>query len=370
MPIWSPSFSRAAVLSAAVVLSTPATMAVGTITAAAPMSAARAAHTATALTDGRVLVVGGFLAEISPVNAELYDRARNRFIPVATTNTVRHSHTATRLADGRVLIVGGYGPDNTPTTRADLFDPSINRFVPTGALQQARSGHVAVLLADGSVLIAGGVGPDWTFLANAERYDPATGRFTAVGDMTTARESHVAVRLRKGRVLIVGGHQGRRADMRLFASAEEYDPVTRRFTAVGDMQVRRHKHDAVLMADGQVLVTGGSDERDDRGVYNHAERYDPSTQRFTRLTATMHRSRYKHAGSSVLLPDGRVLIAGGAAQAEVYDPQRGQFALVGGRSDLAGQFSAVALLSDGSALITGGYGANLRPQASAWMFAP
>lgn len=75
--------------------------------------------------------------------------------------------------------------------------------------------------------------------------------------MTTARESHVAVRLRNGRVLIVGGHQGRRADMRLFASAEEYDPVTRRFTAVGDMQVRRHKHDAVLMADGRVLVTGG-----------------------------------------------------------------------------------------------------------------
>jgi hypothetical protein len=367
---WFPSCSRLLLLCAVVTTIVPDAFDTGTVSAAAPMGAPRSAHTATTLVDGRVLVVGGFLAETSPVGVELYDRVQKRFVPVATTNTVRHSHTATRLTDGRVLIVGGYGPGNTPTTRVDLFDPATNRLVPTDALQQPRSGHVAVLLADGSVLIAGGLGPDWTFLKSAERYDPATGRFTPVGDMTTARESHVAVRLRNGRVLVVGGHQGRRANIKLFASAEEYDPATRRFTAVGDMQVRRHKHDAVLMADGQVLVTGGSDERDDQGAYNHAERYDPSTQRFTRLTATMHRSRYKHAGSSVLLPDGRVLIAGGATQAEVYDPVRRQFELVGGRSDLAGQFSAVALWSDGTALITGGYGAGLRSQASAWTFVP
>lgn len=367
---WSPGCSRALLLSLSVMAASPATFDTGTVSATAPMGSARMAHTATALTDGRVLVVGGFVADGSPVGAELFDRARNRFTPAAAMGTVRHSHTATRLADGRVLIVGGYGPGNAPTTRADLFDPATNRFVATGALQQPRSGHVAVLLADGSVLVAGGLGPDWTFLASAERYDPATGRFTPVGDMTTARESHVAVRLRSGRVLVVGGHQGRRANIQLFASAEEYDPATRRFTAVGDMQVRRHKHDAVLMADGQVLVTGGSDERDDHGAYNHAERYDPASQRFIKLPAVMHRSRYKHAGSSVLLPDGRVLIAGGASQAEVYDPVRGQFDLVGGRTDLAGQFSAVALLSDGSALITGGYSRDIQPQARAWIFMP
>lgn len=49
------------------------------------------------------------------------------------------------------------------------------------------------------------------------------------------------------------------------------------FRRVGDMRLRRHEHDGVLLADGQVLITGGSEERDDRGMYDSSELFDPKT---------------------------------------------------------------------------------------------
>lgn len=333
----------------------------------APMRMARMAHTATTLRDGRVLVAGGFAGESrAAVSAELYDPATDRFLPLPRMLAPRHSHTATLLRDGRVLLAGGYAADGTVAS-AELFDPATQRFQATGAMRAARAGHVAVPLEDGKVLLVGGVGPDWAFLSSAELYDPATGRFTATGAMSVARESHAAVRLTDGRVLIIGGHRGRRAEMTLYASAEAYDPRTGAFTAVGPMHARRHKHDAVLLQDGRVLVTGGSDEHDNRGMYRSTELFDPRTNSFS-PGAEMHRARYKHIGSAVLLQDGQVLLAGGAAEAELYNPATNRFALVAGREPIAGRFSAVAPIGGNDVLITGGYGHDRGPQAAAWRF--
>src|SRR5258708_33319586 len=128
-----------------------------------------------------------------------------------------------------------------------------------------RSVHAATLLNNGKVLLAGGVGTSWTFLADAELYDPATNTFAATGAMTMARESHTATLLRNGNVLIMGGHKGRRSAITIYSSAEIYNPASGTFSSTGNLTVRRHKHDAALLADGRVLIIGGSDERDGRG---------------------------------------------------------------------------------------------------------
>ncbi|MBL0171338.1 MAG: hypothetical protein IPP90_11500 [Gemmatimonadaceae bacterium] len=342
----------------------------GDVVPTATMSAVRMAHTATTLRDGRVLVAGGFTDEADAArSAELFDPATSRFTRLPRMLTVRHSHTATVLPNGKVLIVGGYASGSGTTGAAELFDPTTNTFAPTGSLVAARAGHVAVLLGNGKVLIAGGVGPSWTFLSSAELYDPATGRFSPTGSLTVARESHIAVRLQDGRVLIAGGHRGRRADIILYASAETYNPASGTFSAVGDMRVRRHKHDAVMLRDGRVLITGGSDERDSDGVYNSTELFDATTGSFA-AGPLMTRGRYKHNGSSVLLPNGLVLLAGGASHAETFDPRSRTFAAVPGDAKLTGQFSAVAPLGTGQVLITGGYGSDRGPQASAWLYRP
>ncbi|MEO5798876.1 MAG: kelch repeat-containing protein [Gemmatimonadales bacterium] len=365
--LWLPS--AALVVVAALAASSSPQPSHGLLVVAPLMSTSRAAHTATALADGRVLVAGGFVEKGSAKGAETWDPAAGRFSPLPPMRTTRHSHTATLLPDGKVLIAGGYGEGSTTLAAAELFDPATNTFVATGSLAAPRADHVAVLLRNGKVLIAGGLGSGWSFLSSAELYDPATGRFSPTGKMTAARESHVAVRLQDGRVLIAGGHNGRRGDLTLLSSAEIYDPAAGVFSRTGEMLVRRHKHDGVLLKDGQVLVTGGSDERDDRGQYQSTELFDPRTMRFTSGPA-MRLSRYKHAGSGVLLPSGLVLVAGGAPQAEVFDPANRTFTLVSGTPRMAGQFSAVALLPAGGALITGGYGNGGGPQSSAWLYQP
>ena len=341
----------------------------GLLVAAPAMSASRAAHTATALGDGRVLVAGGFTEKGSAKGAELYESASGRFSSLPPMLTTRHSHTATLLADGKVLIAGGYGEATTTLATAEVFDPATNTFAPTGSLLAARADHVAVLLGTGKVLIAGGLGPGWSFLSSAELYDPATGRFSSTGGLTVARESHVAVRLQDGRVLIAGGHNGSRGNLTLLASAEIYEPATGVFGRANDMRVRRHKHDGVLIPGGQVLINGGSDERDDRGVYNSSELFNPTTGTFA-PGPPMRLGRYKHAGSSLVLPSGLVLVAGGAPQAEIYDPHANAFALVPGEPRMAGQFSAVASLKTGGALITGGYGNGGGPRSAAWLYRP
>ena len=137
----------------------------------------------------------------------------------------------------------------------------------------------------------------------------------------------------------------------------------------GGMAVRRHKHDAALLADGRVPVTGGSDERDDQGAYRSTEVYDVGTRRFT-PGPTMQLARYKHERSAVLQADGTVFIGGGARAAEVLDVAGGRAILVESSPALAGQFSAVAPLNDHRVFISGGYGNGDGPRRLAWEYVP
>ena len=105
----------------------------------------------------------------------------------------------------------------------------------------------------------------------------------------------------------------------------------------------------MLLADGRVLVSGGSDERDDRGVYASTEIFDPARSAFT-PGPSMAFGRYKHAGTSQLLASGQVLLAGGASRAELFDPVTRQFTAVPGAATLTGQFSAAAALPSGEVL--------------------
>ena len=80
----------------------------------------------------------------------------------------RSSHTATRLSNGSVLIVGGYDGSGELDT-AELYDPVAGDFTDTGSMNSARSLHSATLLPGGRVLLAGGY-DGTTDTASAELY--------------------------------------------------------------------------------------------------------------------------------------------------------------------------------------------------------
>jgi hypothetical protein len=302
---------------------------------------------------------GGCLAAV-----ELFNPVTNISRELGSLAERRAGHTATLLGDGRVLIVGGYNGEYLRSV--EVFDPSLRRFRVAGSLVQARSGHTATLLPDGRVLLVGGVGPGWTFLGSAELFDPATGRSESVGSMTVPRESHTATLLADGRVVVIGGHSGRRQDMEVHASAEAFSPQTRRFEAAGALATARHKHDAIRLSDGRVLVIGGAD-RSDRVYYETTEIYSPGTATFG-PGPSMVNGRYKIAGTSVLLPNGDVLITAGARRAEVLDLRTGVFREIPGRFPDAYRFAAAAPLRGGDIFIAGGYSDDNQNTAGVWRF--
>ncbi len=128
-----------------------------------------------------------------------------RWIPTGNLNVARSGHTATLLSDGKVLVVGG----TLSGLEAELFDPTANTWTRTGDAACTAGGvftaivsslSSATLLSDGKVLVAGG--------GCSELYDPATGTWTLTGQMNVVRWGHTANRLADGRVLVARRKQG------------------------------------------------------------------------------------------------------------------------------------------------------------------
>jgi WD40 repeat protein len=275
-----------------------------TFTSTGSMLVSRVFHTATLLTNGKVLVTGGHDA-----SAELYDPTSGAFAATGSMSVGRNSHTATLLASGKVLIAGGQNVSGALAT-AELYDPNSGTFTPTGTMAAERTSHTATPLANGKVLIAGGQNVSGA-LATAEVYDPNSGTFTATtNSMLSKRAFHTATRLSNGNVLVTGGS----VNKVLLSSADVYDVVANSFTATGPMMIARDSHIAILLANGAVLVAGGS--FGSSGSFT-AELYNTGSGTFTQ-TGGLETGRALAA--AVLLPDGRVFVSGGSDEisAELY----------------------------------------------------
>jgi hypothetical protein len=348
----------------------------GAVSEIAAMHMARASHTSTLLPNGQVLIAGGFAGsggESNPyTTAELFDVSSGTFQSVGSMSIGRSGHTATLLKNGRVLIVGGWTGRYGRLGSAEIYDPAAGAFTPAADMVIERAGNTATLLPDGRVLVAGGVDRQENAIACAEIYDPATGKFVQTGSMAEPRGAHTATVLKDGRVLIVGGGSGHYPSQNIYRSAELFDPGTGKFTSAGQLIVGRHKHAAVLLRSGKVLVVGGSDNRDWHGEYASAEIYDPRSGTFS-LTGARNTARFKLPAAVALLPNGKVLVAGGGPFAELYDETMGTFTKVPGSLGSARFFASLTLLSAGQALITGGYaesGNGLPATPAAWLYQP
>ncbi|HKT24956.1 MAG TPA: kelch repeat-containing protein [Terriglobales bacterium] len=244
-------------------------------------------------------------------------------------------HTATLLEDGSVLIVGGVG-FNGVHKQTDRYLPQERRFVPGPSLTTARMQHGATLLPNGKLLVTGGYdlsAPGTQFdpvFKSTEIYDPATAKFTVGPEMWFPRRYHVATLLKDGRVLITGGIQLRGTGFGASGNTEIYDPATNQFV-LGQRLVEsgRWLHTATLLPDGRVLIAGGRSNNCSASCeifsLNTAEIFDPATGMFS-PTGSLSIGRFGH--SATLLPDGRVMILGGTTTEEIGPSQQVQTAEV------------------------------------------
>jgi hypothetical protein len=317
-------------------------------------------HTATLLRDGKVLLTAIQRGQSSaPKSALLFDPQTRTFVDVGpfAVGVYEFGTLAARLIDGRVLLGGG--GERYASATAELFDPSSRSFVATGGMLMSRWTGAATLLANGKVLIVGGSDRYVFGSPRAEIYDPATGSFSSTGSMQTPRTTPRAVLLRDGRVLITGGaYPANPAEgPQPRATAEIYDPVAGRFQQTASMQFSRYGHTATMLPDGRVLIAGGTGNMGNAGTAT-AEIFDPTSGSFT-PTGSMGFARFNHAAAA--LPDGRVLITGGLGtsseqwlrEAEIYSPSTGKFTPIASMKWQRVGHTAT-LLQTGEVLIVGG----------------
>jgi hypothetical protein len=178
------------------------------------------------------------------------------------------------------------------------------------------------------------------------------------------RHSHSATLLNNGRVLIAGGVScDASAVCTYVGNGEIFDPATSAFTLTGSLATPRTAP-AVLLPNGKVLLAGGygCDSSGTCQSLSSAELFDPATGTFS-STGNLQQARSGH--TLTLLNDGRVLAAGGqtcaatgycysAYAAEVYDPQEGTFNTTSWMN-YGRTGASAALLNDGRVLLIGGF---------------
>ena len=309
--------------------------ATGTWTATGAMATGRTTHTATLLSIGKVLATGGHIASAnSTATCELYDPVAGTWAATGTMATPRGNHTATSLLNGKSLAAGGYNRNTGVAVSAtELYNPATGTWTTTGLLAAARNFHTATLLLNGKVLVAGGA-PDalqYASLASVELYDPVTGTWTETGSMITARQAHTATLLPDGRVLVAGGFK----EGYFMYNSELYDPATGTWSATGPLGVARGVHTATLLPDGTVLAVGGNHNSfsEPLATISSAELYNPASGMWT-ATGALNAPHTTH--TATLLPSGKTLIAAGynantglqLSSAELYGSAAGEITLV------------------------------------------
>jgi hypothetical protein len=331
----------------------------------------RYAHTATLLPDGRVLVAGGY--NNGPLTtAEIYTPASGLWTPTGSMSTARSNHTATLLGDGTVLVAGGTGLAGALAS-AEVYDPRSGAWRSVGGLLGPRSEQTATLLRDGTVVVVGGLtggtldGGGGLFgatpLASAERYVPSSQVWQPTGTMQAAHPDHTANLLADGRVLVTAT-----TATAVGSGREIYDPISGLWATAAtfidggnSLPIARSGHASTVLADGRVLSVGGAGASG--GARASTEIYDPVADVAIPAADLAELAE----PSATLLPDGRVLVAGGVntfgsagdpegvsqTAASVYDPLANAWLSTDPLGHQRTKHTAT-VLPDGRVLIAGG----------------
>jgi hypothetical protein len=264
---------------------------------------------ATPLADGRVLVAGGGLqTDLRPDHttdvAVLFDPVTGASAPTGSMTVARAWHGAVALSDGRVLVVGGTdgrAEVEPPVTHlsAEIYDPTTGTFVSTGPTACPRAWTPSwpflalKVLASGRVLVYGGGCGDRLDTATDEIFDPATGTFGSVRDRGQGEAETSVILTFPDSVL--------RYDLRA-ATVTDVTPQPADLVSAycGNAWPCRTGMTSTLLADGRILLAGGGTKA---GLV-----LDPSLGMVT-ITGPLAEPRTRH--TATLLPDGRVVLIGG-----------------------------------------------------------
>jgi hypothetical protein len=252
-----------------------------------------------------VLIVAMVAATISIGRSLLRPSYRNLFVRTEPIPGALRSVWPVAMSDGRVLVIGGWpGMSNTATNAASILDPDTGVFTPTGPMATEHDNGESVTLADGRVLVIAGmhnaVDPDsgnTPPMADVELFDPVAGTFRSTAPLSSPRTAMSVTRLTDGRVLVAGGRSCLGDPESCHgpeATAELFDPTTERWTMTGSVIEPFDVRSEALLPDGRVLLveagavppTGETEDPNDVGRAR-TQIYDPATGRFASTASSL-----------------------------------------------------------------------------------
>lgn len=191
--------------------------------------------------------------------------AQNTWISAPDMARTRQRHSATLMADGKLFVSGGaydfWGEAAANT--CEIYDPWLEVWSNTASMSVARSSHTATLLPNGKILVTGGYNGGGYALSSAEIYDPTTDTWTTSASMSYGRYRHQAVVLNSDSILIVGGRQGNvdgGGAMNIWApvsTCEIYRISDDTWFAAAPLNETRVESGLAMLPDGRVLAAGG-----------------------------------------------------------------------------------------------------------------
>jgi N-acetylneuraminic acid mutarotase len=364
----------------------PATAGTGTFTAAASMDSPRGSLGTATLSDGDVLVAGGYYSSGFAVTntAELYDPTTDSWSDTGSMTTPRALFKMTTLPNGEVLADGGVSSgspgsgDAVFNSSAEIYNPSTGEWSAVASMNTARADMDQQLLGNGDVLTCGGITSNTDIMTDTcEVYNSSQNSWTYTGSLPVTAglgvPGYPMIEFTNGPLdgefLVSGGFTNGQIPV---ANAELYDPTTGKWTATGSMNTLRGGFSTTMLDDGYVLAAGGAQTGGTPTITDTAELYDPTSGSWT-YTGSMNQERARQ--TATVLSDGTVLVTGGygAAEiptdtAEIYDPDTSSWSYTGLLS-LAVSNSSAVTLTTGQVLIIGGIETTtFTPVDNAWLY--
>ena len=270
--------------------------------------------------------------------------------PTGSMSVARADHVAAKLPDGRVIVVGGNSTGGSSTATTEIYDAATGAFAPAAPLIVARAQSGIATLADGRILVLGGVRQTTSggeFLSSAEIYDPTTASWSVTaGSLNGGTSTASPVTLTLSDGKVM---------VLTSTNSQLFDPATGQFSLPTNLTTWRSRPSAALLPDGRVLLAGGQDSSN--VILTSADIWNPATGTWS---ATGSMATARTAATATRLADGRILVAGGhnsagkQGSAELFDPATQTFSTTGALATPRSGHVAVAL-ADGGVLVSGGF---------------
>jgi N-acetylneuraminic acid mutarotase len=217
-----------------------------------------ASHAGAVALNGKIYVVGGFLASVHLAAIDRvfsYEPATDKWTPLAPLSAPRGAPGVVVL-DGKIHAIGGRDPQLRTVSTHEVYDPATNKWTMAASLPIARD-HLGIAVLGGKIHVFGGrtAGPTDS-VGRHDVYDPASDTWTNAAPLLTPRSAGVSIVL-NGRIVYAGGECKDAAAGTTYNEAEVYDPATNKWTALPSLPIGRHAGAATVVGD-QAYVIGGN----------------------------------------------------------------------------------------------------------------